>query len=244
VLNLVVNARDAMADGGLLAVEVGGARDLRALPNELDPRADYALVTVSDSGTGMPESVRARVFDPYFSTKQAGHGLGLATVQGIVQKAGGAITVTSEVGKGTTFRVYLPRVAAAAKPEAAPAFSGRILLLDDQEVVRRTIGSLLTELGFQVLEASEPQEALSIAETTRDPIDLLLTDCVMPRMSGREVARRVMSMRKETRCVLMTGMVDTQKALSPSDTLPMTIPMLKKPFTTVELEGALRSALG
>jgi PAS domain S-box-containing protein len=239
VMNLVVNARDAMPEGGLLAVEVAGARDLRALPNELDPSKDYAMLSVTDSGEGMPESVRGRAFDPYFSTKAGGHGLGLATVEGIAKQARGTVSVASAVGQGTTFRVYLPRVSAAAPAKEAHAFSGTILLVDDHDIVRRSIGSLLQDIGFTVLEAGDPHEALHLAESTKEPIDLCITDCVMPRMSGTEVARRVRALRKETKIVLMTGLVDEA-----SHAPDASVPVLRKPFTTAELEAVLRRVLG
>jgi signal transduction histidine kinase len=196
VLNLVVNARDAMPEGGKLAITVGAA-------------GRFASLEVTDTGTGMSPEIARRVFEPYFTTKarSKGTGLGLATVHGIVQHAGGEIGVDSELGCGTCFKVFLPQT--DLSPDDAHATNdrhvvrGRVLLVDDDDGVRRLTERMLRRAGYDVITASSGPEALAIAR--RDKLDLLLTDMVMPGMSGRDLARELMCEHPETRVVFMSG---------------------------------------
>lgn len=245
LLNLIVNAKDAMPRGGTITVAVGPMGDGYEVPRPVDPASDPVVLTVSDTGIGMEESVRARVFDPYFSTKSRGHGLGLATVFGIVRRAGGAVTVHSRVGVGTTFRVFLPRERddlaslemAAAKPAAG--FSGTVLLVDDQDTLRRSLHRLLTTMGFEVIEARDGSEALAVLREPGRAVDVLLTDVVMPGMNGIELVRRAFAERRDVKAVVMTGSAD-EGLLAQRDG---PVPVLTKPFSTTDLAEALRRVL-
>jgi signal transduction histidine kinase/CheY-like chemotaxis protein len=196
VLNLVVNARDAMPEGGKVKIAVGTT-------------GRFASLEVTDTGTGMSPEIARRVFEPYFTTKARGKGtgLGLATVHGIVQHAGGEITVDSELGQGTCFKVFLPQT--DLSPDDAHATNhlhvarGRVLLVDDDEGVRRLTERMLRRAGYDVITASTGPDALSIARSEK--LDLLLTDMVMPGMSGRDLARELMREHPETRVVFMSG---------------------------------------
>jgi signal transduction histidine kinase/CheY-like chemotaxis protein len=205
IMNLVVNARDAMTGRGRGRVTVRvGATD------------DHAVLEVVDTGSGMAPEVVARVFEPYFTTKAVGKGtgLGLATVHGIVQHAGGEITIDSELGRGTTFRVSLPKTDLAPETERslAPnaAASGRVLLVDDDDQLRRLTERMLRVAGYHVVSASCGVDAL--AEARRGPFDILLTDLVMPGMSGRDLARDVMREHPHMRVVFMSGYSATPPA--------------------------------
>ncbi len=215
LMNLAVNARDAMPQGGTLTIETGNAElsaaDLRAYPGQRPGR--YSVLTVRDTGVGMDEATLARAFEPFFTTKgEKGTGLGLATVYGIVHRSGGHIEVASERGRGTTFRIYLPQVEgrAAAGPAAAPAGQlphGRetVLLAEDEESVRALARHVLRECGYTVLEAADGEEALRVAGSYAGRIDLLATDVVMPRLGGRELAERLLPQRPGTRLLYLSG---------------------------------------
>jgi PAS domain S-box-containing protein len=251
IVNLAVNARDAMPRGGRLTMAISRT--------ELDPAfcerhgggrpGPHAVLTVSDTGHGMSEEVRARAFEPFFTTKPAGRGtgLGLSTVYGIVRQHGGAVTVESEVGRGSTFRVYLPltdeRHDPASDDAAALPTSGAetILLVEDEHDVRTLARDLLRQQGYTVLEAATPAEALEIGERHRDPIHLLLTDVVMPRMSGREVAERLRALRPELRVLYVSGYPDD--VLAPHDLDGAERVLLSKPFTPEALMRAVRRVL-
>ena len=215
LLNLAVNARDAMPRGGRLLVTTTNADlvDDIARRHPALPPGRYAVLTVSDTGCGMPPDVLARVFEPFFTTKGVGHGtgLGLATVYGIVKQSGGHVEAESTVGVGTTFHVYLPVVAdpapAPAGAEPRPAARGHetILLVEDEDMVRKMTRSVLLGCGYTVLEAADGAAAVAAAEQFAGPIHLLLTDIVMPHLSGREVAERVGVRRPGTRVLFMSG---------------------------------------
>jgi two-component system cell cycle sensor histidine kinase/response regulator CckA len=196
VMNLVVNARDAIAGNGRIVVRVGAA-------------ARCVAIEVIDSGSGMPAEVAARVFEPYFTTKALGKGtgLGLATVHGIVQHAGGEITVASELGRGTTFRIVVPQTDLAPERtgelDAGPVARGRILLVDDDDQLRRLTERMLRKAGYHVVPASGGPDALAAAR--RETFDILLTDMVMPGMSGRDLARELVHDHPQIRVVFMSG---------------------------------------
>jgi two-component system, cell cycle sensor histidine kinase and response regulator CckA len=215
LMNLAVNARDAMPTGGTLTLETGnaelGAAELRAYPGQRPGR--YSVLTVRDTGVGMDEATLARAFEPFFTTKgEKGTGLGLATAYGIVHRSGGHIEVASEPGRGTTFRIYLPQVegrAAAARSAAPPGElpHGRetVLLAEDEEAVRALARHVLRECGYTVLEAADGEEALRVAGAHPGPIHLLATDVVMPRLGGRELAERLLPQRPGTRLLYLSG---------------------------------------
>lgn len=204
--------------------------------------ADHVMIEVRDTGSGMSEAVRSRVMEPFFTTKPPGQGtgLGLSQVHGVVTQLGGALTIDSAPGAGTTVRMLLPRVAqaeAAAKPEAALAqprsHSMRILLVDDDTEVRVATAELLQSLGCQVEEAADGETALRVVYGGND-FDVMLTDYAMPTMVGTELARRVRARRPDLPIIMVTGYVDAIADMS-SITL-----MLKKPFSPSELTAALR----
>jgi CheY-like chemotaxis protein len=253
ILNLVVNARDAMPRGGRLTIETADV--------ELD--ADYArrhaavvagpyvMLGLSDTGHGMDEATQARLFDPFFTTKAQGlgTGLGLATVYGIVQQSGGNIWVYSEPGRGTTFRIHLPRIEAELEPAPPalrrPAAGSRgdetILLVEDQESLRKLVTRVLENAGYTVLAAADGPAALAAAENHGGPIQLLLTDVVMPQMSGPELVERLRRERPELRALLMSGY--TEDAVLREGELPAATGFLGKPFTSANLAATVRAAL-
>jgi CheY-like chemotaxis protein len=205
IVNLMLNARDAMKGGGDISIETGNielGQDYAKRHAEVQP-GPYVLLSISDDGEGMDDETLSHIFEPFFTTKAQGmgSGLGLATVYGIVKQHGGDIAVSSHQGRGTTFRIYLPRVREPVEAVAAPSSplpvlergSGTILLVEDEALVRRVTAKPLRARGYQVLEAASPGEALQIAAAVPDSIDLLLTDVVMPGMSGPELAEALRS---------------------------------------------------
>ncbi len=240
LVNLVVNARDAMPEGGRLDIH------LEQLPG--DPvTAPYgtARLCVSDSGVGMDEATRTRVFEPFFSTKSLGTGLGLASSYGIIHQLGGDIRVESELKRGTRFIVTLPCVAPGQRPQrqsqpAAPAVSahGTVLVVDDEEAVRSTTARLLRLLGYEVLEASNGASAVAVSSGHPGRIDLLLCDMAMPGEDGRAVAAELKERRPELEVVLMSGYSADGQSTSPNGAL-----FLQKPFNRVDLAQRLAEAL-
>lgn len=215
LMNLVLNARDAMPDGGTLTLRTANAR-FDVEPDEDVRVGDYAMLAISDTGIGMDEDTRARAFEPFFTTKELGKGtgLGLATVYGIVKQSGGHIEVESRVGRGTTFRVFLPRreslVQGTDRRPGSITLAGRetILLVEDDDSVRHVTASMLHTLGYKVVQAPGGLEALKQCREHRGPIHVLLTDVVMPMMNGREVADRVQSILPGVRTLYMSGYTD------------------------------------
>jgi two-component system cell cycle sensor histidine kinase/response regulator CckA len=252
MLNLVVNSRDAMPQGGKLTIETTNA-DLDATYAgqhvSVRPGA-YVRLTVTDDGVGMDERTRLRIFEPFFTTKpkDKGTGLGLSTVYGIVKQSGGNIWVYSEPGRGTTFKIHLPRAegAAAAIPpppvEASTARAeGTILLVEDNEAVRKLTRKMLQEIGYKILEAQSGEVALRTAAEHPGPIELVLTDVVMPEMSGAKLAARLRKLRPATRFLFMSGYSD--EAIVRHDMLRPGSAFLQKPFTLKSLAKRVREVL-
>jgi two-component system, cell cycle sensor histidine kinase and response regulator CckA len=250
VLNLAVNARDAMPDGGTLTISTKNVHldDEFARVHIGAQAGSYVSLGITDTGAGMTADVMAHIFEPFFTTKgpDKGTGLGLATVYGIVKQSGGSIWVDSDLKRGTTVTVYLPRsnappsnVVGTQRPSAVMKGVGEtILLVEDDPGVRALAMNVLTRLGYQVLSASSGDEALTLAQQASVPIHLLLTDVVMPNMSGRDVAAHLKQLRPDVRVLFMSGY--TEEALG---TLKDGAELLHKPFTIEGLSGAVRRAL-
>ena len=252
LLNLVVNARDAMADGGAITIttdHVALGDDAAGWPMPVK-RGDYALLTVSDTGSGMSDDVQAHIFEPFFTTKEPGKGtgLGLSTVYGIVEQMEGSIRVRSQTGRGTSFAIYLPAIPGAvpdvpAEPPASERLrSGEtILLVEDEPAVRRLARRALESHGFHIFEAGSGAEALAICETHGAELDLLLTDVVMPQMSGVELAARLTAVRRGLPVLYMSGY--TEDTLGQRGVLSPETAFLNKPFTPASLREAVRAVL-
>ncbi len=242
VLNLAVNARDAMPNGGRLTIETGRAVFDAAYTAEhfaVNP-GDYVMVAVSDTGVGMDRATRAHVFEPFFTTKEHGKGtgLGLATIYGIVRQSGGHIWLYSEPGQGTTFKVYFPLVRDdLSEPEVVrPDVEGgteTILLVEDEAGVRDLAQAILTRKGYTVLAAADPREALAIVDSHQGPIDVLVSDVVMPVLSGPELARRVLLVRPEIKTLFLSGY--TEELINSEGRLSGMDAFLSKPFTAEDL---------
>jgi two-component system, cell cycle sensor histidine kinase and response regulator CckA len=246
IMNLVVNARDAMERGGRLEFQTENTYLSEANKLPLSP-GHYVVVMVSDTGCGMDPLIQSQVFEPFFTTKPVGKGtgLGLSTVYGIVKQSGGTITIRSEVGKGSLFTIYLPatskpaeRMADASKPR--PTASGKILLVEDEPAVRTLVGQLLQMGGYDVIEAAHGFEALQKIETLFNPPDLILTDVVMPQMSGIDLIHQVRQRHPNIKVLYMSGYSD-HHALK-QNVLTGTA-FLQKPFTPVGLTEAVRHAI-
>ncbi len=253
VMNLVVNARDAMPTGGQLIIESGVVqiRNPKGKENLEVPDGDYAVLIVSDTGSGMTAQIKERIFEPFFTTKGkgGGTGLGLATVHGIVKQHGGHITVASQPGEGTTFCIYLPIAGEEAgaeevrKPAVAKhGIAHRILLVEDEAAVRNFASEALGKLGYVVEMASSGSEALRLLK--KDPerrFDLLLTDVVMPSMSGKQLADELRSLQPEVRVLFMSGYAD--EYLGPYGVLEDGIDLIEKPFSMSTLARKVGEAL-
>jgi PAS domain S-box-containing protein len=251
LMNLVVNARDAMPQGGKLTTRTAnvvlGAEDLRGRP-EVRPGA-YVLLEVADTGCGMSKEVLDHMFEPFFTTKEVGKGtgLGLATVYGIVKQSGGHVEVDSAPGRGSTFRIYLPRIDETdqseqdSPPEVARGGAETVLLVEDEDAVRSLAGESLRQRGYHVLEAGDGEEALTLCSRYPGRIDLLLTDAVMPRVSGGNLAQRVRSTRPETRVLFMSGFTDS--VMVRNGVALGEVDCLSKPFGPEALTQAVRRAL-
>lgn len=251
ILNLAVNARDAMPEGGTLTIECTNVvldEDYAATRVDVKP-GEYVMIAVSDTGTGMPPETQAKVFEPFFSTKGAkGTGLGLSQVFGFVKQSGGHVSVYSEVGVGTTFRLYLPPARSgdeeqAQAPPRAPASSngdrGRetILLVDDNDAMREVAAMQLQSLGYEVIVAENPAEALDVLRSART-IDLLLTDIVMPGLDGRELAIRARELRPQLGVLFTSGF--TESTLAASISAEFSGHILSKPYRQIDLAKRLR----
>ena len=255
IINLVVNARDAMPGGGTVTIRTANetVENSSALGTAIMPAGDYVRLEVADTGIGMSKEIQSKIFDPFFTTKPVGKGtgLGLATVYGIVKQSGGFITVDLEVGRGTTFNIYLPRFkadanAVAAPEPAAPAqrdVTGQdtILLVEDEEAVRSFAARALRMRGYHVLEAGGGEEALEIVRSTQSQIDLLITDVVMPNMDGPTLVRHVKGLKPEMAVIFMSGYAE--EAFRRNDEKAEDLHFLPKPFGLKQLAAKVKEVL-
>jgi nitrogen-specific signal transduction histidine kinase/CheY-like chemotaxis protein len=251
LMNLVVNARDAMPKGGTLTIETANvdldesysARHMAVKPGP------YVQIAVSDNGGGMDEVTQARLFEPFFTTKGAGRGtgLGLSTVFGIVKQSGGNLDVYSVPGRGTSVKVYLPRIDQPAVLEAEstgrPVATGSetVLLVEDEEMVRHLVRETLVRAGYKVLDTSDPVEGRRLSESYRGTIHLLITDVVMPKISGRELAGELVARREGMKVLYMSGYTD--HAIVNTGILHKEVAFLQKPFTPAALTAKVREVL-
>jgi PAS domain S-box-containing protein len=252
ILNLAVNSRDAMPDGGTLILEtqnveleesyVGSSATLRA--------GKYVMLAVTDTGVGMDEQTRSHLFEPFFTTKAQGQGtgLGLSTVYGIVRQSNGEIVVYSEPGHGTCFKIYFPAVAHAAiedvkesRPSEVLSGTETILLVEDEEAVRKLVRRTLEKYGYQVLVAASGTEALQIAQSHPGPIQLVITDVVMPQMGGRQLAKSLQALRPEIQVLYVSGY--TESSVVRNGNLAEGQVFLQKPFTPLALARRARELL-
>ncbi|HWA58635.1 MAG TPA: response regulator, partial [Gemmatimonadales bacterium] len=253
IVNLSVNARDAMPTGGNLVIETanlafpGAAKGAQSIM----PPGQYVVLTVSDSGTGMDEETMRHIFEPFYTTKAPGKGtgLGLATVYGIVKQSGGFIYADSEVGGGSRFRIYLPRVLGVADSSDTPVAvnavgkaEGTILLVEDEEAVRRLARRVLEGLGYRVMEAVSGPEALTLLDTYSGRLDLVITDVIMPGMSGQELSARLRQQRPDLKILYVSGYTD-DAILQHGNLLPNTS-FLQKPFSPGSLAQRVREVVG
>ena len=254
IINLVVNARDAMPKGGTVTIRTANETVTTpvALGTAIMPAGDYLRIEVADTGTGIAKEHLGKIFDPFFTTKPVGQGtgLGLATVYGIVKQTGGFITVESDVGKGTTFRIFLPRFRAedqapAPEPERAVPrdVTGQdtVLLVEDEEAVRSFAARALRMRGYNVLEASGGEDALEIVRTASAPIHLLITDVVMPNMDGPTLVRAVRRIRPQMPVIFMSGYAE--ESFRRNDEKAEDLHFLPKPFGLKQLAGKVKEVL-
>ena len=249
---MAINARDAMSEeGGRLSIRTANAEldETYATAHEGVVPGSYALLQITDSGIGMDKEIQSRVFDPFFTTKEEGSGLGLATVYGLVKQSGGHIWLYSEPGMGTTFKLFFPITSApitsSVESVDVPSFMGTgtetILLVEDTEMVRSLVTTLLDSYGYEVLAAASGPEAIEIADQPDRSIDLLMTDVVMPRMNGRELADRLTATRPELKVLFTSGY--------PSDTVvrhgiaEARTAFIEKPYLPDDLARMVRDIL-
>jgi len=253
ILNLAVNARDAMPRGGRLTIETANAELAGGeYPSHSVPPGKYVVLSVTDNGVGMDEKTRARIFEPFFTTKEKGEGtgLGLATVYGVVNQSGGYVVVYSEPGRGSSFKIYLPRTEQAQLSAAGddrpvtgslPRGTEVILLAEDERGVRDLAREYLETMGYKVLQAENGHIALELAAMHRGPIHLLLTDVVMPGIGGRELAARIAAIRPDIKTLYMSGYAD--RTAKRERLLESEAGLLQKPFTLATLALKLREVL-
>ena len=254
IMNLAVNARDAMPSGGKLTIETSNVSlddDYARFHAPLRP-GDYVMLAISDNGLGMDSETQSHIFEPFFTTKGLkGTGLGLSTVYGIVKQSGGYIWVYSEPGKGTTFKIYLPRVPeraespaqVASHEESAATEPGTetVLIVEDETNLRYLVRQFLEKQGYRVIEAADGAVAMQIAVAHEGVIHLLLTDVIMPGMNGRELAQRMAEIRPNTKVLYMSGY--TENVIGHNGTLDAGVRLLQKPFTLRELKSKVREVL-
>jgi len=254
IMNLAVNARDAMPSGGKLTIETSNVsldEEHAHVQAPLKP-GNYVMLAISDTGAGMDSETQSHIFEPFFTTKgPKGTGLGLSTVYGIVKQSGGYIWVNSEPGKGTTFKIYLPRVAEAVESRAEVVAASQsaatepgietILVVEDEANLRYLARQFLEKQGYRVIEAADGAVALQIAVAHEGIIHLLLTDVIMPGMNGRELAQRISEIRPNTKVLYMSGY--TENVIGRNGTLDAGIRLLQKPFTLRDLNARVREVL-
>jgi CheY-like chemotaxis protein len=252
LVNLAVNARDAMPEGGKLLIETANV-DLDEEYCVMHPYVRpgrFVMLAVSDTGHGMSEEIKRQIFEPFFTTKPkgTGTGLGLATIYGVVKQAKGSIEVYSEVGKGTTFKIYVPRVddKTAGPPESSPPMellggSETVLLVEDEAVVRDLGVRILAGLGYRVMRAGNGDEAIALAGEHGERIDLLLTDVVMPGMSGRDLANRLTRIHPEARVLFTSGYTDN--VIVHHGVLDEGVSFIGKPYSPSALAKKVREVL-
>jgi len=254
IINLVVNARDAMPNGGIVTIRTANeaTSHATALGTAIMPAGEYVRIEVSDTGTGIPPEILGKIFDPFFTTKPVGQGtgLGLATVYGIIKQSGGFITLDSEIGRGTTFRIYLPRhhidqnAVALELERAAPRdVTGQdtILLVEDEEAVRSFAARALRMRGYNVIEASGGEEALEHVRADKAPIHLIITDVVMPNMDGPTMVRQVKRIRPDMQVIFMSGYAE--EAFRRNDEKAEDLHFLPKPFGLKQLAAKVKEVL-
>jgi PAS domain S-box-containing protein len=251
LMNLVINARDAMPSGGMLTVETASVElDESYASRHIEVKSGpYVMLAVSDNGAGMDEATRAHLFEPFFTTKGAGKGtgLGLSTVFGIVKQSGGTLQVYSEPGTGTSVKVYLPRIdqPAALDPEgqghAARRGHETVLVVEDDDMVRHLVRETLEREGYTVIDANGPVEARRAANRYSGVIHLLITDVIMPRINGRELAARLLRRRANLKVLYMSGYTDS--AIASGGVLDSDTAFLQKPFTPIALSAKVREVL-
>ena len=253
IVNLAVNARDAMPQGGQLTIETASTQldDSHTRADEPVRPGPYVRIAVSDSGTGMSEETQAKIFEPFFTTKEHGKGtgLGLATVYGIVKQSEGHVWVYSELGKGTTFKVYLPHVAqpasqrdSAVRDEARPRGTETILLVEDDELVRGSTSRMLTSLGYRVIPTDGAPRALDALASHQGELDLLISDVVMPGISGPKLVEQLRPLLPGLKVLYVSGYTD--EAIVRHGVLGAGIPFLQKPFSIDALARKVREVLG
>ena len=252
IMNLAVNARDAMVDGGTLDIETMNGEineESSASLQSAAPPGRYVLMSVTDTGQGMDETIREHIFEPFFTTKEVGKGtgLGLSTVYGIIRQSGGWIDVQSEVGVGTSFKIYFPRIDSFPAPErdaiGTPIEKGTetILLVEDQDVVRSFAVAALKQNGYNVIEASDGDKAMAIAQEHPGQIHLLLTDVVMPGMNGKVLSERLKELRPNLKVLFISGY--TADVIADRGVLDRSVALLHKPFNSDELGAKVREVL-
>jgi CheY-like chemotaxis protein len=253
LINLCINARDAIADTGTIMIETGSIMIDETYCNNHPGfvSGDFVQLTVSDDGCGMNREVLANIFEPFFSTKGTSQntGLGLATVYGIVKQNNGFINAYSEPGHGTRFTIYLPRHSDKAKPgrkkpeREEPDAHGdeTILLVEDEPAIRKITRLMLEKLGYTVLIASAPDEAIRLVQSYADRIDLLITDVIMPGMNGRDLAEKLLALHPHLKCLFMSGY--TANVIAHHGVLDKEIHFLQKPFFMKDLALKIREML-
>ncbi len=254
IMNLVVNARDAMPKGGKLTLQTArmDSKSIRTSRHFPIPLGEYVMLAVTDTGIGMDAETQSRIFEPFFTTKSKdeGTGLGLSVVYNIVRGAGGQVRVSSELGKGTTLEVFLPRVTAQPRSlsmqtagSTSRGGTETILVAEDQPDLRWMICQFLQELGYSVIEAKDGEDAIALAEQYRAPIDVLLTDVVMPHVRGLEVARRLVANRRDMKVIFMSGYTEGEFGAVDSEKPGPETPILQKPFELDSLALKIREVL-
>jgi CheY-like chemotaxis protein len=249
-MNLVVNARDALTGGGTISLQLSDVDLSEAAAIDLDPPGPCVCLAVSDTGSGMDEATLPHIFEPFFTTKDVGSGtgLGLSTAYGIVRQSGGHISVSSRVGHGTTFRIYLPRVVEIEPAEVpdgsdatGPTGSETVLVVEDEEPVRRVIRTVLSGAGYRILEATNGEEALAVCRREHGNVQLVATDVIMPRMGGGALGQWLRGIDPQIKVLYLSGYTDDALQRRSVQLTPSSF--LRKPFTAATLLRKVREIL-